>query len=38
MENKKIFDDFFKHSKEHSFAKDIHELDTRKLFFDIHLI
>ena len=38
MENKKIFDDFFKHSKERSFDKDIHELDTRKLFFDIHLI
>ena len=37
MENKKIFDAFFQHSKKHSFEKDIHELDTRKLFFDIHL-
>ena len=37
MENKKIFDNFFQASKKYSFDKDIHELDTRKLFFDIHL-
>ena len=37
MENKKIFDAFFQPSKKHSFEKDIHELDTRKLFFDIQL-
>lgn len=37
MENKKIFDDFFKPSKKYSFDKDIHELDKRKLFFDIRL-
>lgn len=37
MENKKIFDNFFKPAKKYSFDKDIHKLDAQKLFFDINL-
>lgn len=37
LANKETFDDFFQPSKKYSFDKDIHELDKRKLFFDINL-